>query len=154
MKSTVFASKAIALALGLFFASAVPAVAPPTTVEYQPMVSTGLAAHMPFEAWFVFDKSLDPKITGYEVPAGARIRFTFPSQFTPAEDLPLGAVMIRWTQGGIPAKFSVVRDSKDPRVIEIQFAEAISASGPGSPGIKAIHLRTPEINPKAGDYPI
>ncbi|MCX7165008.1 MAG: hypothetical protein NTV11_01890 [Rhodocyclales bacterium] len=154
MKSTFSTTRAIYAALGLLFASSVPAAPPPTTVEYQPMVSTGLAAKMPFEAWFVFDKSLDSKVTGYEIPAGAKIRFTFPGEFTPETDLPLIAVMIRWTQGAIPVKFATTKDSNNPRVIEIKFAEAISASGTGAPGMKAIHLRTPEINPQAGDYPV
>jgi len=143
-----------AAVLGLFLANTALAVAPPTTVEYQPMVSTGLAANKPFESWLVFDKSFDPQVPGYEIPTGAKIRFTFPSQFTPEKDLMLGAVMIRWTQGAIPVKFTVAQDPKDQRVIEVQFAETLSTSGPGTPGIKAIHLRTPLINPNAGSYPI
>ena len=150
-----FHSRIISAALlGLLFANTALAVAPPTTVEYQPMISTGLAANKPFESWFVFDKSFDPQVLGYEMPAGGKIRFTFPTQFSPEKDLMLGAVMIRWTQGAIPAKFAVAQDAKDQRVIEVQFTEALSTSGPGSPGIKAIHLRTPLINPKAGSYPI
>ena len=148
------AGKAFAGSLAILFASLAFAAPPPATVEYQPMVSTGLAADKPFEAWFVFDKAFDNRVKGYEVPAGAKIRFTFPSQFTAAKDLPLVAVMIRWTQGAIPAKFAVTQDAKDPRVVEIQFVEGISTSGPQAPGMKAIHLLTPEINPKAGEYPI
>jgi hypothetical protein len=43
----------------------------------------GLRLSQPFEAWFVFDKSFDPMIQGYAVPAGATIRFVFPQEFTP-----------------------------------------------------------------------
>lgn len=46
--------------------------APAVTVEHQPMVSTGLAASQPFEAWFVFDKSSDPRVPGYAIPAALR----------------------------------------------------------------------------------
>jgi len=154
MKGNYFAGAAIAVALGLSIAGSALATPPPTTVGYQPMVSTGLAAHQPFEAWFVFNKSFDPTVAGYEIPAGAIIRFTFPEQFTPQTGLPLESVMIRWSQGAVPAKFTVVQNGKNPRVIDVHFDEAVSAGEPGNPGIKAIHLRTPEINPKAGDYPI
>ena len=44
--------------------------APQTTVAYQVMISTGLAAHDPFEVWFIFDKSSDPSVPGYSLPAG------------------------------------------------------------------------------------
>ena len=154
MKGNFFTSTAIAVALGSLFAGSALAAPPPTTVGYQPMVSTGLAAHQPFEAWFVFNKSFDPTVSGYEIPAGAIIRFTFPEQFTPQTGLPLDSVMIRWSQGAVPAKFTVVQNGENPRVIDVHFAEAVSAGEPGNPGIKAIHLRTPEINPKAGHYPI
>lgn len=143
----------MALALGTIgFAGANP---PATTVGYQPMISTGLAARQPFEAWFVFDKSFDPAVPGYAVPAGATIRFTFPRAFTPRAGHPVEAVMIKWEQGAIPAKFTVAPDSEDPRTVVIRFDEAIPAGEPGAPGVKAIHLRTNEINPtRAGDYPI
>jgi hypothetical protein len=51
------------------------------------MVSTGLAASQPFEAWFAFDKSSDPRILGYAVPAGTTIRLVLPRPFTPPTDL-------------------------------------------------------------------
>lgn len=66
--------------VGISTISAAQAEAPAMNVIYQPMVSTGLAAHEPFEAWFVFDSSSDPKTPGYAVPAGATIRFDFPKQ--------------------------------------------------------------------------
>ena len=143
----------IALALGTTgFANA---EAPTVTVGYQPMVSTGLAAKQPFEAWFVFDKSSDPTVPGYAVPAGTTIRFTFPKAFTPRTGYPLESVMIKWEQGSVPAKFTLAPDSRDPRTIIIHFDDAISPEALGGPGLKAIHLRTNEINPaKAGDYPI
>jgi hypothetical protein len=130
--------------------------APATTVAYQPMVSDGLAARQPFEAWFVFDKSSDPNVPGYAVPAGAMIRFTFPKAFTAKPGGFLGAVMLKgWSQGSIPAKFTTALDDKDPRTIVIRFSEAIVTGAAENPGLKAIHLRTNEINPvKAGDYPV
>lgn len=138
--------------------AAIPAwaEAPRTTVAYQPMVSTGLAAHHPFEAWFVFDKSSDPSVPGYAVPAGATIRFTFPKTFTPKPDGSLGVVMLTgWSQGSIPAKFSTAMDDKDLRTVVVHLNEGIDAGPAERPGLKAIHLRTNEINPaKAGDYPI
>lgn len=130
--------------------------APATTVEYQPMVSTGLAASHPFEAWFVFDKSADPTVPGYAIPAGASIRFTFPKRFTPKSGGFLGVVMLSgWSQGSIPAKFTTALDDRDPRTVVVRFTEGIAAGPAERPGLKAIHLRTNEINPaKAGDYPI
>jgi hypothetical protein len=144
-----------ALAALLATAPARAEAPPAATVAYQPMVSTGLAAQNPFEAWFVFDKSSDPTVPGYAVPAGATIRFTFPAEFTPKPG-PLGAVMLHgWSQGPIDVKFKTAVDSKDPRTIVVHLDEAIAAGPPERPGLKAIHLRTGEINPpKAGDYPI
>ena len=132
------------------------AEAPHTTVTYQPMVSTGLAAQNPFEAWFVFDKSSDPKVPGYAIPAGATIRFTFPETFTPKPGGYLGAVMLKgWVHGAIPAKFTTTLDEKDPHTVVVRFSEGISFGPTEAPGLKAIHLRTNVINPtKPGDYPI
>jgi hypothetical protein len=143
-------------AAAIFAAMPVRAEAPPTTVAYQPMVSTGLAARQPFEAWFVFDKSSDPTVPGYVVPAGATIRFTFPKAFTPKPGGFLGVVMLTgWSQGSIPAKFSTALDDKNPRTVVVHLNESIDAGPAERPGLKAIHLRTNEINPaKAGDYPI
>lgn len=130
--------------------------APSTTVFYQPMVSTGLAAQNPFEAWFVFDKSSDPKVPGYAIPAGATIRFTFPEAFTSKPGGSLGAVMLKgWAQGALPAKFTTTLDEKDPRTVVVRFSEGTAFSPTEAPGLKAIHLRTNVINPaKPGDYPI
>jgi hypothetical protein len=130
--------------------------APAVTVEYQPMVSTGLAASQPFEAWFVFDKSSDPRVPGYAIPAGATIRFVFPKEFTPQNDLFQGAVMLYgWPQGPIPAKFTTKQDDADPRTLVIQFNEPIGVAPPDKPGLKAIHLRVRVLNPAApGDYPV
>jgi hypothetical protein len=129
---------------------------PATTVFFQPMVSTGLAAQNPFEAWFVFDKSSDPRVPGYAIPAGATIRFTFPEGFTPKPGGSLGAVMLKgWAQGALPAKFTTTLDEKDPRTVVVRFSEGTSFGPAEAPGLKAIHLRTNVINPpKAGDYPI
>jgi hypothetical protein len=140
----------------VFAATPARAEAPGTTVAYQPMVSTGLAARHPFEAWFVFDKSPDPTVPGYAIPAGTTIRFTFPKAFTPKSGGSLGAVMLTgWSQGSIPAKFSTALDDKDPRTVVVHFSEGIAAGPAERPGLKAIHLRTNEINPaKAGDYPV
>ena len=133
----------------------VRATAPYTTVGYQVMVSTGLAARHPFEVWFVFDKSSDPAVPGYAIPAGATIRFTFPKAFTPGRG-PLESVMLTgWAQGSIPAKFAVAMDNANARSVLIHFDEGIEAAPPERPGLKAIHLRTGLINPtKAGDYAI
>jgi hypothetical protein len=132
------------------------AEAPAVTVEYQPMVSTGLAASQPFEAWFVFDKSSDPRVPGYAIPAGATIRFAFPKEFTPQADLFQGAVMLYgWPQGPIPAKFATTQDEADPRTLIVRFDEPIGVAAPDKPGLKAIHLRVRVLNPAtSGDYPI
>jgi hypothetical protein len=153
--SYAFFAAAIASA-AMIAAKPARAEAPPTTVAYQPMVSTGMAARQPFEAWFVFDKSSDPVVPGYAVPAGATIRFTFPKAFTPKPGGFLGVVMLTgWSQGSIPAKFSTVLDDKNPRTVVVRFNEGIAAGPAERPGLKAIHLRTNEINPaKVGDYPI
>ena len=68
-RTTVYTAAVIAAAM--FAAAPARADAPATTVAYQPMVSAGLAAKQPFEAWLVFDKSSDPTVPGYDVPAGA-----------------------------------------------------------------------------------
>lgn len=138
---------------------ALPARAEPPamTIGYQPMVSTGLAAKQPFEAWFVFDKSADPTVPGYAVPAGTTVRFTFPKEFTPLGDKPHleGALLYGWPHGAIPAPFTVTQDTADPRVVTLRIEQAISSGPPQKPGLKAIHVRTGELNPAMqGDYPI
>jgi len=151
----MFFSAALA-GTAIFAAKPAYATAPHTTVAYQPMVSTGLAAREPFEAWFVFDKSTDPAVPGYAVPAGATIRFTFSKAFMPKPDGFLGVVMLTgWSQGSIPVKFTTALDPKDPRTVVVHFNEEIVAGPAERPGLKAIHLRTNEINPgKAGNYPV
>jgi hypothetical protein len=120
------------------------------------MVSTGLAANEPFEAWFAFDKSTNPSVSGYAVPSGATIRFVFPEQFTPKKGLFIGAVMLQgWVQGPFPAKFTETVDPSNPRAVIIKFEKPIGVAPPIAPGLKDIHLRVPVLNPsKAGDYPI
>ena len=121
------------------------------------MVSTGLAAKQPFEAWFVFDKSSDPRMPGYAVPAGTTMRLTFPKQFEPVPGHPHleGALLHGWPQGAIPVPFSVTQNDPDPRVVEVRIDQAIAAGPPDAPGLKAIHVRTGELNPATpGDYPI
>jgi len=144
--------------IGFVLALSVPpagAAAPHTTVAFQVMDSTGLAARRPFEAWFVFDKSSDPTVPGYSVPAGATIRFTFPKAFTPRRGLLESVMLSGWAQGAIPAKFTKAIDEKDARTIVIHLEEGIEAGPPNRPGLKAIHLRTSLLNPpRAGDYPI
>jgi hypothetical protein len=138
----------------------VPAVAgaeaPATTIQYQVMVSTGLAARKPFEAWFVFDKLSDPRVPGYAVPAGATVRFTFPHAFTPEPHGILeGALISGWAQGAVPTKFSLAVDPKNPRTVILRLVEPVVPGGPDHPGLKAIHLRAREVNPaKPGTYPI
>lgn len=154
-----FLTVTLCAALGATALVALPARAePPTmTVGYQPMVSTGLAAKQPFEAWFVFDKSADPAVPGYAVPAGTTVRFTFPKELTPVGNNPHleGALLYGWPHGAIPAPFTVTQGKTDPRVVIVHIERAISSGSPEKPGLKAIHLRTGEINPAApGDYPI
>jgi len=154
-KLTAFAVMAVALLLGDSALTSAQAGAPSTTVAYQVMVSTGLATKNPFEAWFIFDKSSDPTVPGYAVPAGATIRFTFPKSFTPKAGVLSSVMLTGWAQGSVPAKFTVVQEEKNPRAVVLHFSEGISAGPADHPGLKAIHLRTSEINPaKAGDYPI
>ena len=131
--------------------------APASTIGYQPMVSTGLAARHPFEAWLVFDRSPDPAVPGYAVPAGARVRLTFPKEFTPmASDPHLeGALLYGWPQGAIPVPFSVTQDKSDPRSVVVRIDQPIPVDPPERPGLKAIHVRTAELNPSGpGDFPI
>jgi hypothetical protein len=120
------------------------------------MVSNGLAAGQPFEAWIVLDKSSDPTQPGYTLPAGATIRFKFAKAFTPRAEIgPEAVFLYGWPQNAIPVKFAVALDPQDPRTIVITLREAIQAVPPDRPGLKAIHLRTGEINPsEAGNYPI
>lgn len=148
-------SGALGLVLGVSTLTSAHAGAPGATVAYQPMVSTGLAANQPFEAWFVLDRSSDPRVPGYAIPAGATIRFAFPKDFTPQADLFQGAVMLPgWVQGPIAANFTTTRDPTDPRAIIIKFNAPIAAESPEHPGLKDIHIRARVVNPAAGDYPI
>jgi hypothetical protein len=49
----------------------------------------------------------------------------------------------------------VTQDKTDPRVVIVRIAQAISSGPPEKPGLKAIHVRTGELNPSSpGDYPI
>lgn len=147
---------ALATAAGLLPQSAAWADAPAVTVAYQPMVSDGLVAGRPFEAWLVLDKPLDPAVPGYEVPAGATIRITFPEPFTPGPGGPLDVVMLHgWPQRAIPVAFTAAQDKEQSRAITIHLDQAIPAGPREKPGLKAIHLRAPQLNPAApGDYPI
>lgn len=141
----------------LLCAASTRADAPKTVVGYQPMISTGLAAKQPFEAWFVFDKSADPSVPGYAVPAGASIRLTFPKEFTPLGGNPHleGALLYGWPHGAIPVPFTVTQDQTDPRVVVVRIEQSISMGPSGKPGLKAIHVRTGGLNPAMpGDYPI
>jgi hypothetical protein len=143
-------------AAALLFATATRADAPATTVGYQPMVSTGLAAKQPFEAWFIFDKSPDPVVPGYAVPAGMTVRLTFPKEFTPLGDPHLeGALLHGWPHGAISVPFTVTQDKADPRVVIVRVEQSISSGLAEKPGLKAIHVRTGELNPSSpGDYSI
>ena len=148
---------AIVVLLGFSMLTSVHAGAPGLTIGYQPMVSTGLAAKQPFEAWFVFDKSSDPSVPGYAVPAGTTVRFTFPKEFTPLPGKPYldGALLYGWPHGAIPAPFTLTQDQIDPRVVVVRIEHAISINPPERPGLKAIHVRTAELNPaSAGNYSI
>ena len=156
IRDTMLHATAAAAVLLLSMASAC-ADAPGITVGYQPMVSTGLAAKQPFEAWFVFDKSSDPSVPGYPMPAGATVRFTFPKEFTPLTDNPHleGALLYGWPHGAIPVPFSLTQDKTDPHVVVVRIDQAISIGPPERPGLKAIHVRTGELNPTSpGDYPV
>lgn len=155
MRCCMILYAAAAVGAAMLFVASARAEAPATTVAYQPMVSTGLAAQNPFEVWFIFDKPSQSNVPGYALPEGATIRFTFPAEFTPKQG-PLSAVMLLgWSQGAIKANFTTIMDTSDPQTVVIHLDDAIAAEPPERPGLKAIHLRTGLINPsKAGDYPI
>lgn len=52
----------------------------------------------------------------------------------------------------IPAAFTVTQDA---RTVVVRFDQAISIGPQGKPGLKAIHVRTGELNPTTqGNYPI
>lgn len=142
----------------LILAALVPAYgAPPSmSVGYQPMVATGLASRFPFEAWLWLDKARDPAVAGYAIPEGATIRIIFPRAFRPRRGYPLSAVMLKgWVQGPIRTRFSITTDRADPRTVVIHFEQSITVNPPEEPGLKAIHVRTAEINPaRPGNYPI
>ena len=156
-KSIILWFGVLAPVLPLFLLTSAHAGTPRLTVEYQPMVSTGLAAKQPFEAWFVFDKPADPSVPGYAVPAGTTVRFVFPKEFTTLPGKPHleGALLYGWPHGAIPSTFSVTQDQADPHVVVVRIEQAISVNPPERPGLKTIHVRTAELNPaSAGSYPI
>ena len=146
----------LALLIALVLSGTELAHAVSATVAYQPMVSTGLAAGQRFEAWIVLDKSLEPTKPGYAVPSGATMRFKFPKSFKALPDVKPEAVFLYgWPQKAIPVKFDVALDPQDPRTIVITVLQPIEAAPPNKPGLKAIHLRTGEVNPsREGKYPI
>jgi hypothetical protein len=153
LSGTLFA----ALSAAALVAPAARAEPPALTVGYQPMVSTGLAAKEPFEAWFIFDKSNDPAIPGYAVPAGTTVRFTFPKEFMPHGNNPHleAALLYGWPHGAIPAPFTITQDQTNSRVVTVRIEKSIASGPPERPGLKAIHIRTGELNPALpGDYPI
>jgi hypothetical protein len=133
-----------------------PALAVTASVAYQPMVSNGLAAGQPFEAWIVLDKSLEPTQSGYAVPSGTTMRFKFPQSFRVLPHVKPEAVLLYgWPQKAIPIKFDVALDPQDPRTVVITVLQPLEAGSPDKPGLKAIHLRTGEVNPPVkGKYPI
>jgi hypothetical protein len=120
------------------------------------MTSEGLAAGRPFEAWVVFDKSSNPAVLGYALPAGATFRFTFPPAFTPQPGVrPEAVLLYGWPQKAAPVAFTLGLDPQDPRTIVLALTEAIAAGPPERPGLKAIHLRMGPANPaQAGAYPV
>jgi hypothetical protein len=140
----------------LFSAGGILATPIGATIEYQPMTSEGLAAGYPFEAWVVFDKSSDPSVPGYALPAGSTFRFTFPPAFTPQPGThPESVLLYGWPQKAAPVGFTVGFDPKDGRTIVLKLTEPFTAGSPEVPGLKAIHLRWGPLNPaQAGDYPI
>lgn len=128
---------------------------PKISVTYQPTVGDGLAGRHPFEALLTLDRSTDPSVPGYAIPAGATIRFSFPEAFAAQAGAAPSAVLLHaWSQGPIPASFTIVRNDAKPGEIAIRLHEAIAPRPPEAPGLKAIHLWTDEVNPSAGDYPI
>lgn len=146
----------VALCVAFFLSATNPVYAVSASVAYQPMVSNGLAAGQPFEAWIMLDKPVDPAKPGYALPAGATMRFKFAKAFNPRPELRPEAVLLHgWSQGPIAVKFTVGLDPQDPRTIVVTLLEPIAATPPERPGLKAIHLRTGELNPSAkGNYPI
>ena len=141
----------------ILLAATVASASPPAaTIEYQPMVSDGLAAGQPFEAWVVFDKSTDPAVPGYALPAGATFRFTFSDAFTPQSKVHTEAVLLYgWQQKAAPVAFTVGIDPRDHRTIVLKLAADFPDGPPESPGLKAIHLRGGPTNPvRAGNYPV
>ena len=148
-----FAAGLTALAAATTIVSAAP---DSVSVGYQPMTATGLAAGHGFEAWFMLDKATDPAVAGYAVPSGATIRIAFSRQFSPKPGLPMEAVLLYgWPQKAIAVKFDVAPDPTDARSIVLRLSDAIAAQPPAQPGLKAIHLHAPLLNPaKAGAYPI
>jgi hypothetical protein len=146
----------LALVIVFFLSGTGSAHALSASIAYQPMVSTGLAAGQDFEAWIVLDKPLEPNEPGYAVPSGATMRFTFPKAFRPLPDMkPKAVLLYGWPQKPIPVKFEVALDSKDPRTIVITLLQSVEAAPPDRPSLKAIHLRTGEVNPaREGKYPI
>jgi len=145
-----------ALVIALLLSGTGSAHAVSASVAYQPMVSNGLAVGQRFEAWIVLDKPLEPTKPGYAVPSGATMRFKFPKSFKALPDVKPEAVFLYgWPQKAIPVKFDVALDPQDPRTIVITVLQPIEAGPPDKPGLKAIHLRTGEVNPsREGKYPI
>ena len=140
----------------LLFARIALAAPPSANIEYQPMSGEGLAVGHPFEAWVVLDKSTDPSVAGYALPADAVFRFTFSPAFTPQTGFPPEAVLLYgWPQKAAPVPFNIDLDPQDSRIIVLSLTAAFPAGPPARPGLKAIHLRWGPDNPaQAGDYPI
>jgi hypothetical protein len=146
----------LVLVIALLLSGTGSAHAVSASVAYQPMVSTGLATGQRFEAWIVLDKSLEPTKPGYALPSGTTMRFKFPKSFKVLPDVKPEAVFLYgWPQKAIPVRFDVALDPQNPRTIVITVLQPIEAGPADKPGLKAIHLRTGEVNPaREGKYPI
>ena len=120
------------------------------------MIAARLAAGRAFEAWLRLDKCNEPWAPGYQPPGGTTIRIAFPRSFSPRRDLPLQVFLLHgWPRGAITAKFEAAVDPYDYRAIILRLSEPIDACPPDQPGLKAIHLRAPVVDPaKPSDYPI
>ena len=91
------------------------------------------------------------------VPAGATVRFTFSKEFKPPAGKPhLEAALLHgWPHGAIQVPFTITQDEAEPRTVVVRIDQAIATGPPERPGLKAIHIRTGELNPASpGDYPV
>lgn len=119
-----------------------------------PVEAAGLDSGQRFEGWIPLPMTASQARSGMMMHPGDRIRITFPHAFRPVPGKPAAFFLYGWTQGQPRMGFRASLSSGDPRTIDITIDSGIDSVSAAMPGVKAIHLSVPLLNPEPGAYPI